>query len=76
MSALFNSAFCCIGGAVGTDWESIEREVKQQLKTIKALPEADRKKKISELRLRWHPDKNQMLQGLACEVTKLINQEL
>ncbi len=34
---------------------------------------SERKEKIKNLRLRWHPDKNPVLQEFATEVTKIIN---
>ena len=41
-----------------------------------ALPEAERKKKIRSLRLKWHPDKHDLLKEMASEVTKMINEEV
>lgn len=35
-----------------------------------------RKKKLSALRLRWHPDKNSILSNLVTEITKVINAEV
>ena len=37
------------------------------------LPEEEQRKKIKQLRLRWHPDKNPVLADFAAEVTKIIN---
>ena len=37
------------------------------------LPEPERRKKLGQLRLKWHPDKHEVLKEMATEVTKLIN---
>ena len=50
--------------------EAIEKAVKEAC----ALPEAERRKKINALRLKWHPDKHEVLGEMAEEVTKLINE--
>ena len=50
--------------------EAIEKAVKDAC----ALPEAERRKKINALRLKWHPDKHEVLGEMAEEVTKLINE--
>ena len=39
-----------------------------------ALPEAERRKKLNALRLKWHPDKHEVLREMATEVTKMINE--
>ena len=44
------------------------------MKDACALPEAERRKKINALRLKWHPDKHEVLGEMAEEVTKLINE--
>ena len=38
------------------------------------MPVDERRKKLRQLRLKWHPDKHDVLKELAEEVTKLINQ--
>ena len=49
---------------------AIEEAVKEAAK----LPEEERKKKIRALRLKWHPDKHDVLKEMANEVTKMINE--
>ena len=41
-----------------------------------SLPENEQRKKIKQLRLRWHPDKNPVLGEFAAEVTKIINESV
>ncbi|MEW5316917.1 MAG: hypothetical protein WDW38_008256 [Sanguina aurantia] len=38
--------------------------------------EEERKKKLRQLQLRWHPDKNPVLADLATEVSKMINEAI
>ena len=38
------------------------------------LPEAERRRKLNALRLKWHPDKHDVLKEMAEEVTKMINE--
>jgi len=51
-------------------------EVKKAIEDAYQLPAAERKKKLKDLRMRWHPDKNPMLRSLADEITKIINAEI
>ena len=55
----------------------VRREVHTQIRKIVAIVDpGERKRRLNELRLRWHPDKNTLLQSLSVEVSKLINAEL
>jgi len=49
--------------------EEIEAAVKEAAK----LPPKEGKKKLRDLRLKWHPDKHPDLKWMADEVTKIIN---
>ena len=49
--------------------EAIEKAVKEAA----SLPADERRKKLKALRLKWHPDKHEVLREMAEEVTKIIN---
>ena len=44
------------------------------VKEAAALPAEERNKKIRSLRAKWHPDKHDVLQDMASEVMKMINE--
>eukprot|EP01043_Picozoa_sp_COSAG02_P020529 COSAG02_NODE_1016_length_15190_cov_128.667418_8_plen_393_part_00 len=52
---------------------NIKRSIEKAVQDMAALPEEEQRKKIKQLRLRWHPDKNPVLGEFAAEVTKIIN---
>uniref|UniRef100_A0A7S0HKS4 J domain-containing protein n=1 Tax=Hanusia phi TaxID=3032 RepID=A0A7S0HKS4_9CRYP len=52
----------------------IRSKVEEAVQEAAQLNESDRKDKIKQLRIRWHPDKNPVLQEFATEVTKIINE--
>jgi hypothetical protein len=54
--------------------EHIKEKIEQAVREAAALPESERKERIKSLRLRWHPDKNPVLEEFATEVTKIINE--
>lgn len=49
--------------------EAIEKAVKEAM----ALPEDERKRKLKQLKAKWHPDKHEVLKEMAEEVSKMIN---
>ncbi|ESO88086.1 hypothetical protein LOTGIDRAFT_60218, partial [Lottia gigantea] len=51
---------------------SILKEIRQLLNKAWKLPEADRKRVIKRLILKWHPDKNLNIVKLATEITQTI----
>ncbi|ESO81888.1 hypothetical protein LOTGIDRAFT_60223, partial [Lottia gigantea] len=51
---------------------SILKEIRQLLNKAWKLPEADRKRVIKRLLLKWHPDKNPNNVKLATEITQKI----
>ena len=51
-------------------------DIKKHVEEAYQLPAAERKKKVRDLRMRWHPDKNPMLRSLADEISKIINLEI
>eukprot|EP00879_Flechtneria_rotunda_P031689 GHRR01034642.1.p1 GENE.GHRR01034642.1~~GHRR01034642.1.p1 ORF type:complete len:260 (+),score=116.44 GHRR01034642.1:359-1138(+) len=53
---------------------SIKKSIQAAMAEAAAEPEAECKKKIRQLQLRWHPDKNPVLREFATEVTKIINE--
>ena len=53
---------------------NIQKSIENAVQGMAALPEEEQRKKIKQLRLRWHPDKNPVLGEFAAEVTKLINE--
>ncbi len=52
---------------------NIKKSIEKAVEDIATLPEEEQRKKIKQLRLRWHPDKNPVLADFAAEVTKVIN---
>lgn len=57
---------------LGNTRAAIERAVKEAAE----LPDEERKKKLRALRLKWHPDKHDVLKDMATEVTKMINEAI
>ncbi|KAF6258082.1 hypothetical protein COO60DRAFT_1701528 [Scenedesmus sp. NREL 46B-D3] len=53
---------------------SIQASVQAAVAAAAQEPEAERKRRIRQLQLRWHPDKNPVLKEFATEVTKVINE--
>eukprot|EP00877_Chromochloris_zofingiensis_P013852 jgi/Chrzof1/8720/Cz03g21250.t1 len=53
---------------------SIKAAIQQAVKEAGRCDDAEKKKRIRQLQLRWHPDKNPVLKEFATEVTKLINE--
>jgi len=51
-------------------------DIKKAVEEAYQLPANERKKKLRDLRMRWHPDKNPMLKSLADEISKIINCEI
>ena len=54
------------------DYDTIVKGLRKQLKDAWRMPEADRKKFVKRLLLRWHPDKNLDNPSLATKVTQFI----
>ena len=54
------------------DYDTIVRDLRKQLREAWRIPEADRKKFVKRLLLRWHPDKNPDNIRLATTVTQFI----
>jgi len=52
---------------------NIKNSIEKAVQDMAALPIEEQRKKIKQLRLRWHPDKNPVLGEFAAEVTKIIN---
>jgi hypothetical protein len=52
---------------------AVREAVAAEVARAAQCPEEERRRRIKQLRLRWHPDQNPMLTGLATEVTKMIN---
>ena len=48
--------------------------IEEAVKEASALPASERRRKLNALRLKWHPDKHEVLGEMAEEVTKLINE--
>ncbi|KAJ1482427.1 hypothetical protein T484DRAFT_1804042 [Baffinella frigidus] len=46
----------------------VSDKIEQAVRDASALPESERKDTLKALRLRWHPDKNSVLQEFATEV--------
>jgi len=59
-----------------TDSMQIRRAIEQAVADAYSCEPEARRKRIKALRLKWHPDKHQVLRGLAEEVTKLINEAI
>jgi len=69
------------GGGSGSGGDSkilsdAAADIKKHVEEAHQLPAAEKKKKLRDLRMRWHPDKNPMLRGLADEISKIINTEI
>ncbi|KAJ8024031.1 Sacsin [Holothuria leucospilota] len=58
------------------DLDATKREVTTTLKDVTTMPEADKKKIIRRLLLKWHPDKNLNNKQFAQEIFKHIQTEL
>ena len=56
--------------------KKIQQGVREAIAEACKLPQAEKKKALRDLRVRWHPDKNKMLKEFATEVSKIINDEL
>jgi len=56
--------------------ESVKRDVTESLNAAWQLPEAERRKVVRRLLLRWHPDKNIDDQDFATAITQHIQTEL
>ena len=54
------------------DYDTIVKDLRQQLKEAWKMPEPQRKKFVKRLLLRWHPDKNPDNTYLATKVTQFI----
>lgn len=54
----------------------IKKQIEEAVADANRCDEAEKKVKIKDLRLRWHPDKNPVLQEFATEVTKIINEAI
>ncbi|KAK9808875.1 hypothetical protein WJX72_005565 [[Myrmecia] bisecta] len=60
-------------------WLSLDKTrhaIVEAVQEASRLPLGQRKQKIRQLQLRWHPDKNPVLKEFATEVTKLINEAI
>ena len=67
------------GGGSGDDSKILKEaaaDIKKHVEEAYQLPAAEKKKKLRDLRMRWHPDKNPMLRSLADEISKIINTEI
>ena len=60
--------------APGFDLASTRSAIEEAVREAAACPEDERRRKIRQLRLKWHPDKLEVLKGIAEEVTKIINE--
>ena len=47
--------------------------IEEAVKEAAQLPADERRRKLKALRLKWHPDKHDVLKEVAEEVTKVIN---
>jgi hypothetical protein len=54
---------------------NVKKSIESAVHDMASLPENEQRKKIKQLRLRWHPDKNPVLGEFAAEVTKKIINE-
>lgn len=50
------------------DLSRTKQAIEQAVRDASQLPEAQRKKKLNALRLKWHPDKHEILREIAEEV--------
>ena len=48
---------------------NVKKSIESAVHDMASLPENEQRKKIKQLRLRWHPDKNPVLGEFAAEVT-------
>jgi hypothetical protein len=56
---------------------NVKKSIESAVHDMASLPENEQRKKIKQLRLRWHPDKNNPVLGeFAAEVTKIINESV
>ena len=58
----------------GFNLQQTRAAVEEAVREAAKLPEEECKKKIRALRLKWHPDKHEVLKEIASEVTKCINE--
>lgn len=58
------------------DLTKTKAAIEQAVRDASQLPEAQRRKKLNQLRLKWHPDKHEMLREIAEEVSKMLNQAI
>lgn len=56
------------------DMSQIKDSIEEAVKHCADLPLEERRSKIRALRLKWHPDKHEVLKDVAEEVTKVINE--
>ena len=70
------------GGGGGADAEGdsvllslprMRAAIEAAVAETEAMEEGQRKQRLAALRLRWHPDRNPVLQELATEVSKTLN---
>merc|ERR1711990_404615 len=54
--------------------KNVKESIEKAVSDMASLPEEEQRRKIKQLRLRWHPDKNPVLGEFAAEVTKIINE--
>ncbi|GIL90549.1 hypothetical protein Vretimale_17499 [Volvox reticuliferus] len=63
------------GGSSGVfSLASIRTAIQAAVAEAAKCSEEERRKRIRQLQLRWHPDKNPVLTEFATEVTKIINE--
>ena len=60
--------------APGFNLESTRRDIEEVVREAAAGSEDECRRKIRQLRLKWHPDKHEVLKGIAEEVTKIIHE--
>ena len=60
-------------GAFGMTHTRTRAAIETAVREAAKLPEPERRRKLGQLRLKWHPDKHEVLKEMATEVTKLIN---
>lgn len=58
----------------GLNMANVKTAIEAAVAEAASMPEEERKKKIRALRLKWHPDKHDVLKEMASEVTKIINE--
>ncbi|XP_071831201.1 sacsin-like [Apostichopus japonicus] len=59
-----------------TDLAAVKREITKTVREVMQLPEADKKKMLRRLMLKWHPDKNIEHREFAQEVFKHLQREI